>query len=49
MIEFWISNLHWGMTINLVIPFRETFVFGASQSELSIKSYVRLKFFHPKF
>ena len=30
-------------------PFRTTFIFGASQSELSIKSYGCLKLFHPKF
>jgi len=32
-----------------VTPFRATFIFGASQSDLSIKSYDRLKFFRPKF
>jgi len=31
-----------------IIPFRAIFIFGASQSELSIKSYSRLKFFRPK-
>jgi len=29
--------------------FRATFIFGACQSKLSIKSYSRLKFFCPNF
>jgi len=33
---------------SFVTPFRTTFIFEASQSELSIKSYVRLNFFRPK-
>jgi len=42
------ANRRW-LARGFVIPFRTTFIFGASQSELSIKSYDRLKFFHPKF
>jgi len=33
---------------SFVTPLRTTFIFGASQSELPIKSYGRLKFSHPK-
>ena len=33
---------------SFVTPFRTTFIFLASQSELSIKSYVHLNFFRPK-
>jgi len=33
---------------SFVTPFQTTFIFEASQSELSIKSYGRLKFFRPK-
>jgi len=32
-----------------VTSFRVTFIFGASQFELSIKNNGHLKFFHPKF
>jgi len=35
--------------MSFITPFRATFIFEASQSKLSIKSYGRLKFFHPKF
>jgi len=41
MIEFWKAE-------GFVTPFRATFTFKASQSELSIKSYDHLKFFRPK-
>jgi len=47
--EFWIQNPLREFPTTFVIPFRATFSFGASQSELSIKSYDHLKFFAPKF
>jgi len=47
ILEF--SEALWGLSRGFVTPFRATFIFGASQSELSNKSYGRLKFFHPKF
>jgi len=37
-----------GLPTSFDAPFRETFIFGASQSKLSVKSYGRLKFFRPK-
>jgi len=49
--EFWkkkLSNPHKVWPRNFITQFRETFIFGASQSELSIKSYGHLKFFRPK-
>jgi len=48
--EFWNfqrPNRLWRLTKGFVTPFRATFIFGASQSELSIKSYGCLKFFSP--
>jgi len=33
---------------SFVVSFQATFIFGESQSELSIKSYGQLKFFRPK-
>jgi len=33
---------------SFITQFRETFIFGASQSELPIKSYFHLKVFRPK-
>jgi len=35
--------------MNFVTSFQATFIFGTSQSELSIKSYVYFKFFRTKF
>ena len=35
----------WELAIGFLIPFRETFIFNASQSDHSIKSYHHLKSF----
>jgi len=47
--NFWRSNRLLQLASKFVTPFRTTFIFGASQYELSIKSYGRLKLFRPKF
>jgi len=58
MIEFW-KNFGFRrdcpqtslppLSTNSIIPFQATFIFGASQFELAIKSHGHLKFFRPKF
>jgi len=42
-------NSHRVLAITFLTSFQATFIFNASQLELSIKSYDHLKFFHPKF
>ena len=50
--KFWKKKLclnpFWALATSFVILFQATFIFGAFQSELFIKSYDDLKFFRPK-
>ena len=47
--KFWVSNPFWVLPTNFTNPSLATFIFEASQSKLSIKSYSRLKFFQANF
>jgi len=47
--KFKMRNPFWTLASGFITSFRTTFIFGASQSEFSIKSYDHLKKFYPKF